>query len=781
MWLEALGILTASSIGAVAVGAGVRRLKVGTAGDVAPFAALLPYEGWAEDTAILRTQRGGLVAVISVEGTAFTSMKEEEQIRLSRSVMAGLCSVMESGAMVRIMAVRDPVKVQPATENDGEVLRRIAEAEGEAFSGAYLTRRYIIASWPAGKAVSTVTEAVRALCDSCRRVGAEMLTRPETAAFWGNRLDPVGGGVQNADRLREVLGGSVFQPDADTGLIVCRTGATEVTSAVVSVVGWGEDDGSTIIDGLLSLPHRLEVVLQMEGSSPAIAVEKLDRAKRVALNQRQNDIVEKEFKGAQELLQSRRDYLVTAQMWIVVTADTPSQVEEAARDVSAHLTDRQVKARIETRGAAPLWLGRMAGDAYDYIMRPRRLLASNVSSLFRMDREPEGDRSCSFGPGPLRMYRTAHGAPYSMQLHTSPRPREQGHFLVVAPTTSGKTVWAQHMLGGALRHRNVMVLAFDRFAGMRVWCEAVQGRYIDPLGAQVGFNPLQLKGTAEDIAFLQGWLCQAARVTDEVGEAAIASALESIFRIGNPRERRLERVLTSFPEGNPIRRRLERLASGPYANVLSAEIDSFALGPGLTVLDMTVILADPEAAGLLASYAAYRIRQAAKGGVPHIILADEVLPMLENPVFARVFAKEGPREHRKLDGCVGFVIQDFQGLLNVAGLSQIILESCKTRVIFPNPDLTQEHAEMLGLSQEEREFVAGDHYGTRHMKRPFLYIRGKDRVFLEGDLSWMRGLLKLYEGSPATARRMVELQEKWGADWWRVETEGVAKYVQQTT
>ncbi len=775
MWgdvLQVLGVFGASGVAATALGVSVGRLRRSVGGDTAPFEQLLPYDGWVDDTPFLRTERGGMVAVFSVVGATFASMKTDEQDRLSKSVKNGLSGLISSGAVVRLFAVRDPVRMELPSDFSSPVLRVIAEAEAAAFHRAFLTRRFVVASWPTGKAVSTVRDAATSFTDACSKVGATLLKREDAALFFGNRLDPIAGGVRSADRLRTVLGSSEFLPDPETGRITVKTGAVSAVSGIVSVVGWSEDDGATIVDGLLALPHQLEVVMQLHGVNDALALEQLDRKKRVALNQRTNAIVEKEFRGVTELVQAGRDQIVKAQMWVTATATDADRLQLALSDISAHLKDRQVKPRVETRGAAPLWLGRIAGDGYDYLMRPRDITASNAASLFRMDREPEGDASSSFGPGPLRLYRTARGAPYMAQFHVEPKKRAQGHFLVVAPTTSGKTVWAQHILGGALRHKDVMALAFDRFAGMRVWAEAVGGRYIDPLGGAVGFNPLQLRGSSEDLAFLQNWLCQAARVTDEVGELAIAEALVAIFNIKDMRERRLDRVMTSFPEGDPIRKRLERLVSGPYANILCAETDSFALGPGLTVLDMTVILNDPESAGLLASYAGYRIRQAAKDGVPHVILADEVLPMLENPVFARVFAKEGPREHRKLDGCVGFIIQDFGGLDAQGDICQIILESCKTRILFPNPDLTDKHAERLGLSPEERDFVAGEHFGTRHMKRPFLYIRGKDRVFVDGDLSWMGELLKLYEGSPQTARQMLELQQQYGADWWKVMTKG---------
>ena len=82
-----------------------------------------------------------------------------------------------------------------------------------------------------------------------------------------------------------------------------------------------------------------------------------------------------------------------------------------------------------------------------------RCLGANLAQLVNFEDEPRGQAHCGWGSGPLRLFKTVGGAAYQLQLHVSEDPEALAHSLTIAPAGSGKTTLFQHLIGGALRHR----------------------------------------------------------------------------------------------------------------------------------------------------------------------------------------------------------------------------------------------------------------------------------------------------------------------------------------
>ena len=103
------------------------------------------------------------------------------------------------------------------------------------------------------------------------------------------------------------------------------------------------------------------------------------------------------------------------------------------------------------------------------------------------------------------MLETTSSTPYFFNLHHG----DLGNFTLIGPSGSGKTVVLNFLVAQAQKFAP-RTFFFDKDRGAEIFIRAIGGHY-DVLrpGTQSGFNPLALPDTAENRAFLRGWLVAA--------------------------------------------------------------------------------------------------------------------------------------------------------------------------------------------------------------------------------------------------------------------------------
>jgi type IV secretory pathway VirB4 component len=536
-------------------------------------------------------------------------------------------------------------------------------------------------------------------------------------------------------------------------------------SCAARVSEWGEESSGAILRDLLRLEGRVTILQFIRGVPKTAATAKITFNERQALLFFKNPFTSRDFSEAVENVQGDRASLLEHQLSVFVSAETREELETLTTAARRVFLSYGIKPAIE--GAAAEWVWRCRLPGFDAFVRTANLLSHNLAHLCTFQREPAGLERCDWGEGPLRVFKTASGSPYALQLHVHERDEAIAHSATIAPSEGGKTTLWQHLIGGALRHTDLRAYIFDRFSGTAIFTQATGGTYINLAEGATTLNPLQVDDTQENRQFLHQFLLQLAGAGDDDSREVVTRGVDAIF--GVPKSRRtLNSVLqTGFDTGSAVKRGLLKwTGDSPYAAWFNGERDSLDLaGPRLVSFEMTEVQKEPVLAAAMVTYIMHRIRQVARNqALPHLIFIDETAPMLEDAVF-RGYVEQLFREHRKLRGSINVCFQDAGALLK-SPISETLLNNCPTLFLFPNPNARQEDYAALSLTSEQWAFVKGVSNLAKHLKRGVLVKRAGEAVFLDVDLSGLGPLLKVYRSGNEPVRLMRQLQQQWGMDKW---------------
>ena len=776
-WVLPAGLTTAAiaTASAVAIAAlpGVRRMVV-PAPSESRLSDILQFLSMHPDGATIRTKDGRLHQTVHLHGLDYGGRSEKEiEAHINRR-LGWLLDLCDQESTLKILSIRDQVSFGVSGTFESPFLQRVHDEWMASFETVYQNRHYVVVSTKDDKSgYKRLVEIVKRLTDTLHEYHPNVLTLGEGAyspllSFWSHMVNGWPIPIRPADNHlseRLSLGNPVF--NRERGLFEYRDGERYQVGLALCVVQWGESDGGELMAGLMSLPGRVQVLhlLQTKAKQRAKGLITLRRQQALAILP--NSIRGAEYAAAETLVQGDAEGLVEHQMTVFLSADSLDELAELESAAVRVMRDFGITPTNGQEAVEWLWRCRLPG--FDQPVRPRWLLTRNLAGMLEFGEEPTGLARSDWGDGPLRMFRTATGGGYSLQLHVSAEDEALAHSVSFAPSSSGKTTFWEHLMGGALRHPNLACYAFDRMQGMRIFTEAAGGEYINPVDSErISLNPLQCEETPENRDFLTLWLRQLAGQDDDEAQAAISRALTAIFGVKDRRRRVLRDVYESaFDYGSPVKKSLARWVSDhDVGRWFNGATDSLNLEKSrLITFEMTDALKDPTAAAAIVNYIMHRIRSICRASArPHLVFVDETAPMLEDEVFAKNL-QVLLREHRKLRGSINMVFQDVGALIRTP-IAETVLNQCPTRFIWRNPEARREDYEVLGLTESQWAFVRGQSRLARGLPYAVLVKRGTESVILDISLGALGPYLKAYRSGAEPVALMQSLKQQYGADRW---------------
>ena len=381
-------------------------------------------------------------------------------------------------------------------------------------------------------------------------------------------------------------------------------------------------------------------------------------------------------------------------------------------------------------------------------LRPRKapITSRNFAAMVPFHNFPPGRATGNHWGEALALFATRAHSAYYFSLHASDPAdansrHDAGHTFICGPTGSGKTVLIGFLVAMLARQGATQIL-LDKDRGLERLVRALGGKYLTLRnGLATGFNPLQLPVNPGHVEFLRGWLQLLARGPGahplSVREQRdLDQALRGVLSLASG-NRRLSRLLEFLDPTDPegLHARLGRWCEGgegAYAWVFDNPCDS-VIGrlTGHTVIgfDVTEFLDHDVVRAPVTMYLFHLVRQMLDGR-RLVCWMDEFWRLLQDPAF-EVFAKEGPKTWRKLNGAMCLATQSASDVLQSA-ISRTIIEQTPTKIFFPNADAApEEYIAGFGLTSREFALVKEE---LEPGARAFLVKQGHQSVVCRLDL-----------------------------------------------
>ena len=726
----------------------------------------LPFYQIGEDQKTLVCRDETLVRIIELKGVDIqTTTSGEQEFYFSRK-QAFFDAMAERGGFFRIITRREKVVTEDKAYFDHGVLQRIHDKWQAQFQHCYQTTHYLLIQ---SKKRSELEDLTTVALEHLSAFKPEILgNREEREGTTSSPLLTFLGSLINIEKrniyacqtnISEAIISSQVLFHSQEGLIEIREAQNACFHTVLSLKGWGDSASEHILTEILHLPFEFEILHYFK------SFKRLEASSTLRYRLRQENLLfpnifkNEEFDTATSNIEAGNCSLFDHQLTFFIKGETPEKAQHNLDEIRKTLLNFGIKPVQEFDTIEWLWFSRY--PSYDIMSRPRSLLSNNLASFVSFDGNPSGYIESDWGRGPLRYFKTSSGNAYALQVHISDRKEALAHSLTIAPSESGKTTLFQHLIGGALRHKDLRAYIFDRFNGTKIFTHAVGGSYIDLSSKNaLHLNPLQCADMSENRTFLTQFLLRLGGCADDTSLEIAGRAVDLLFKTPLA-ARSLKSIYgVAFDTKSDLKLGLKKWVEGPYSKLLNGDTDSLDFNAArLMSFEMTDLQRDPVVAAALTEYILHRIRSQVRGDAsPHMIMIDEAALMLEDPLFARQ-TQVLFREHRKLRGSINICFQDAQALFK-SGIGESILNQCQTLFLFQNLNATQEDYVPLNLTSSEWAFVKGVSALSKHIQRGVLVKKGRESIILNVDMRGLGSLLNIYKSGSEPLKLMRELQAK---------------------
>ncbi|MDP9121974.1 MAG: DUF87 domain-containing protein, partial [Acidobacteriota bacterium] len=362
---------------------------------------------------------------------------------------------------------------------------------------------------------------------------------------------------------------------------------------------------------------------------------------------------------------------------------------------------------------------------------------------------------------------TTGATPFWLNLHDD----DVGHTLVVGSTGAGKSTLLNLIIAQFLRYPRAQVFSFD--IGYSGWllAKAAGARHYDLVNEPVRLQPLaQIDRPTERLWALE-WLEMVLEVNrvpvTPTSRQALDSALELIAREA-PEHRRISELLPQIQDRELVAA-LEPYAEGSLRHLLDADRDDLEESPyQIFELKRLVDMEDRVLLPVLL-YLFHRIEQRLEQGRPSLLVIEEAwLPLMKSAFATRI--KQWLLTLRKQNAAVVLATQSLSQLWESPN-RHVLLESCPTRILLPNPEAASPGPAALyrelGLNDTELQILA-----RARRKRDYYFKSPRgSRLFELGLGPIALAFLGTPEGMTpadaiAEARRLMALHgESWPTAW----------------
>ncbi len=421
---------------------------------------------------------------------------------------------------------------------------------------------------------------------------------------------------------------------------------------------------------------------------------------------------------------------------IILYDEDRDRLEKNLRALVKYFNNIGFFVKEEDINAEQAYLGSLPGNLYANVRRPV-LHTENMSCLLPLYSFYQGKQinPCPLYPknSPAIMVVNSEATtPFYFNIHVG----DVGMTAIFGPTGSGKSTLLNLIMSQFLRYKNARIFSFDKKYSAYILTRTLGGAHINIMGPnnKLSLTPFKyiLNGKAE-VAWATDYistLCQmsglqvGAKETNLindalqsfVGQSRIPSMSLLINRI---QDLDMKDALKFYSSGGAM----GELLDGDKENLESSFLTTFET---LHLMEMNEKVLNSTLLYL------FHWIQNSLTGAPTLIMLDEAWSMLRNAMFVETI-RGWLKLLRSLNGAVIFATQGLSDVMN-SPISDIILESCLTKILLPNieakNDVSKPLYKKLGLSDGHVDIIS-----SMMPKRDYFYMspEGKRIMNLELD------------------------------------------------
>jgi type IV secretion system protein VirB4 len=742
-------------------------------------ADFLPFEKLLEDGKTIKCHNGSLCRCFSVNGADTSFVPPEVSawlLEARKQWIDNLANVKVNG---RVVTIREFVPLDAAKRHDHPLLAQISDKWEERLDRIYRNKHYIILSvddrFDNDRDLEHAAVSLKASLD---RYGIEEMTEHgghENGPFslFGRLCSPVS---MPAPRIGNAVGGdlnSLLTSDTihftkEEGIVKFSSGDTELSCAVMGIRSLGDSIDEQMVRDLLAIDVELTLMHNFKPIPKEFAVALLMQQRKMSLTTSPSGGAYMQYSQALSMIDSADMNYQSLSEYALTMFVFGSSSEELKFGQS------EIERVCRLYGSVPVREGWAAQASYfaqfpTYEIYPRtyRLMSRAIACSVCFERVAEGPGKSDWGEGPISVFKTSSGTSYRWQFHVTAEESAVAHQVILGPTGQGKTTLLAFLAGQAMRHQDLRVYFFDRFKGVKIFCDAIGGSYVNFDGEEgaTSMNPFACADTGENRAFLRRWLKAITMVDDALSEREIGRAVTTAFDYLQPNERTLSNLHKACfsPLGN-MRKELLRWVDGDqYGRIFNSQDDNLDLSSRFMAFDFTHIFEDDTLAPAVISYIMHRIQSVTGAtGAPSLIMIDETAPMLKHPMFRDYFII-GLQEGRKKRQAYLCAFQQ-PNIVDNLGLGEVVRGQCQTVIFFRNPQGTIDEYETWQLTPSELGFIKGEY--MRELQYAILVSRPitGESVILDVNLSGLGPYIKLYSSGRRHVLLAEQLRREIGAD-----------------
>ena len=388
------------------------------------------------------------------------------------------------------------------------------------------------------------------------------------------------------------------------------------------------------------------------------------------------------------------------------------RLDGTAREVAKQLQHHGFGARVEEVNALEAYLGSLPGHGHPNVRKPL-LHTLNLADLMPLTSIWPGleQHPCPYYPpdSPSLCYAATTGAtPFRLNLHVS----DVGHSLILGPTGSGKSTLVGLLMAQFFRYPGAQVFLFDKDYSAYVLAHACGAEYYDIAGddkRSLAFTPLAGIDGGHERRWAQEWIEVLLDLQGIKPNPAHRTALWRALELLAESPSRTMTDLVHTLQDEDLREALAHYTlSGPLGHLLDAQTDDLGQGR-FQVFEMSHLMALGQKHLVpILLYLFHRVEQRLQEGTPSLVVVEEAWVTALHSLFGNA-VESWLRTLRKKNAAVVFVSQSVADVVN-SPRRDIILESCPTKILLPNPEAESDHVrrlyEGIGLNRRQLQILA---------------------------------------------------------------------------